>query len=243
LTTVPAALRAILAGALRAELGVEIELPEKLQIGRVQPLKTPDSRISLLPRPDGADYVVTAVARWHPGNDEFEVFSHHRIHSDGRIEPLENLEGQYGMPSSDDPVERERLRGRISAHNARVRAILYRKGFLSAGRRPAFLDMGQYGFRVPEPSDSLDPGEWLIVADEHAFRPDTIPGDLELARHAVQQVMKFLPEGAERVPDQAFHTPRGRYVLDADPTRFRRVRLQGMLDAYLAPSTSETTRR
>jgi len=237
MATVPAALRAILAGALRAELGVEIELPERLHVGKMYPLTTSDSEISLLPRPDGADYLVTSVARWHPGNDEFEVYQHRRIHRDGSIEPLENLEGQYGVPSSKDPAERQRLRGRVSAHNARVRAILYRKGFLSAGWRPAFLDMGQYGFRVPEPSDSLDPGEWLIVADEHAYRPDTSPSDLELARHAVQQVMKFLPEGAERIPDQAFHTPRGRYILDADPTRFRRVALQGMLDAYVGPST------
>jgi len=237
MATVPAALHAILASALRAKLGVEIELPEKLHVGRVQPLITPDGRISLLPRPDGADYVVTYVAQWHPGNDEFELIHHYRIHCDGSIAPLENLEGQWGMPWSADPAENERLQRRIYAHNARVRAILYRKGFLSAGRRPPFLDMGQYGFRVPEPSDSLDPGEWLIVADEHAFRPDSTPSDLGLARHAVQQVMKFLPEGAERIPDQAFHTPRGRYILDTDPTRYRRVALQGMLDAYLEPST------
>ena len=87
-------------------------------------------------------------------------------------------------------------------------------------------------FGGDDPSRLLDPGEWLAVADYYAKLDPGTYDDLDIARAAMEEVLKFAPAGAERVPDDAFRTERGRAVRDAEPGRFRRVRLEAVLGAY-----------
>lgn len=86
-------------------------------------------------------------------------------------------------------------------------------------------------FGGSEPSRLLDPGEWMMVALERARRQPSTREDLAFARAAIEEVVKFLPAGAERVPDEAF-TERGRAIRDAEPGRFRRARLATTLQAW-----------
>ncbi|MFI0484945.1 hypothetical protein [Actinomadura sp. 9N215] len=92
------------------------------------------------------------------------------------------------------------------------------------GRQRAF------GFRLPpggrpgmaaglpfggsEPSRLLDPGEWLTVADDPA-----VPAALAVA--ALDEALKFVPPGADAVPEAAFTSAAGRAMHATAPTRFR----------------------
>jgi hypothetical protein len=87
-------------------------------------------------------------------------------------------------------------------------------------------------FGGPEPSELLDPGEWLTVADLAAGRPDPDDEDLALAAAAIDEVLKFVPAGAEEVPPQALRTEDGREVYEREPGRFRRVRLEAVASTY-----------
>jgi hypothetical protein len=99
-------------------------------------------------------------------------------------------------------------------------------------------------FGGPEPSELLDPGEWLSVADDYArsVPVDTrLDGDaLRAARHrlavaiaALDEVKKFVPPFAVEVPPSAFTTPLGRAIWDKEPGRFRVPRLDAARGAYL----------
>src|SRR5688572_10305696 len=83
-----------------------------------------------------------------------------------------------------------------------------------------------------DPSRLLDPGEWLAISEYYAKLEPGTPDDHDIARTALEEVIKFLPDGAERVPDEAFRTERGRAVRDREPGRFRRARLAAILDVY-----------
>jgi hypothetical protein len=96
--------------------------------------------------------------------------------------------------------------------------------------RPIRHDHVEFG--GADPSRLLDPGEWMAVADYHAKRNPGTREDLDIARAAVEEVLKFAPAGVERVPDDAFRTERGRAVRDREPGRFRRPRLEAVLGAY-----------
>ncbi|MFI6501429.1 hypothetical protein [Nonomuraea typhae] len=91
-------------------------------------------------------------------------------------------------------------------------------------------------FGGPEPSELLDAGEWLWLADLTAGNVPAEPGDarraLSMARAAVEEVLKFIPEGRDDVPPEAFWSERGRQVRDAEPPRFRRDRLLVVRDTY-----------
>jgi hypothetical protein len=111
--------------------------------------------------------------------------------------------------------------------------------------RPSRGDAVAFG--GSEPSRLLDPGEWMMAALERARRQPGTREDLAFARAAVEEVVKFLPAGADRVPAEAF-TERGRAIRDAEPGRFRRVRLDATLQAwadilarYDAPPPEPTT--
>jgi hypothetical protein len=88
-----------------------------------------------------------------------------------------------------------------------------------------------------EPSELLDPGEWLWVADLTA---SNVPTDdsaaarraLLIATAAVEEVMKFIPPGQEDVPAEAFWSERGRELRDAAPSRFNLGRLLVVRDSY-----------
>ena len=96
-----------------------------------------------------------------------------------------------------------------------------------------------------EPSELLDAGEWLWVSDLFGGAPADLAGfaaeeaaqareDLAAAGGALDEVVKFLPGGADEVPASAFWTERGRQVWQAEPGRFRRERLAAVRDRYRA---------
>lgn len=101
-------------------------------------------------------------------------------------------------------------------------------------------------FGGPEPSELLDAGQWLRVADVAAGDvPTDDPAEarrvLAIAQAAVEEVIKFIPAGSDAVPDDAFWTDEGRRLRDAEPGRFRLERLLVVRDTYreLATRTGE----
>jgi hypothetical protein len=92
-------------------------------------------------------------------------------------------------------------------------------------------------FGGPEPSQLLDAGEWMWVADLTAGNVPTNDRDQErqaltIAMRAVAEVIKFIPPGEEDVPAEAFWTERGQQMYGAEPGRFSRGRLEVVQDTY-----------
>ena len=83
-----------------------------------------------------------------------------------------------------------------------------------------------------DPSRLLDAGQWLGIAEYYAKLEPGTPEDLDIARAAVEEVIKFVPMGGDSVPDKAFWTERGRAVRDREPRRFRIARLAAILEVY-----------
>ncbi|MGW1341458.1 hypothetical protein ACWCOV_10430 [Kribbella sp. NPDC002412] len=104
---------------------------------------------------------------------------------------------------------------------------------------PARETGGSYpNFGGAEPSQLLDAGRWLALADQLASMlppddPETGAEALTLAAAAVGEVVKFIPAGSDVVPVDAFWTVEGRQVYDAEPGRFQRGRLEVVLATYL----------
>jgi hypothetical protein len=93
-------------------------------------------------------------------------------------------------------------------------------------------------FGGPEPSRIIDPGEFLEMGDRAAAYADTTTGDTAHdaaldAVAAVEEVLKFVPPGADAVPERAFTSEAGRAVRAADSSRFERGRLEALLSARL----------
>ncbi|GAB3988001.1 hypothetical protein GCM10029978_109110 [Actinoallomurus acanthiterrae] len=86
-------------------------------------------------------------------------------------------------------------------------------------------------FGGPEPSQLVDAGQWLWVADLSAEGaaatedPEEARATLAIATAAVAEILKFMGAGAERVPERAFWSETGRRVRDQDPARFTHARL------------------
>ena len=94
-------------------------------------------------------------------------------------------------------------------------------------------DEAYEGFGGANPSELLDPGEWLVVADlaaRHSPVPDA--ADYALAAAAIDEVLKFIPSGADVVPPEALHTATGRAAYEHEPGRFHKTRLAAVADAY-----------
>ena len=94
-------------------------------------------------------------------------------------------------------------------------------------------------FGGPEPSELLDPGEWLLVADRAAAQGPAHGTGGDGARHALGtaiaalgEVLKFLPQDAAAVPPEAFRTYPGQSLHDRELARFRRARLDAVREAY-----------
>jgi hypothetical protein len=117
------------------------------------------------------------------------------------------------------------------------------------GRCPNCGTERRFVFRVPEdlrlpgeheiefggetPSELLDPADWLTIADLASRRaPAPDADDLRLAAAAVDEVIKFVPPGADAVPGEAFRSDAGRAKYARDPGRFRRRRLEAVAEAY-----------
>jgi hypothetical protein len=109
--------------------------------------------------------------------------------------------------------------------------------FWSADPRtqPSFADGIAFG--GAQPSELLDAGEWHWVADLTASRVPVHDRRaawraLAIATAAMDEILKFIPDGAPAVPDGAFWSPRGRRVRAEDPGRFDRERLVIVRDTY-----------
>jgi hypothetical protein len=88
-------------------------------------------------------------------------------------------------------------------------------------------------FGGPESSQLLDAGEWSLVASLGIHEGSApLSGDpvadaerrqsFALAVAAFGEMLKFIPDGADAVPESAFWTPRGRAAYDKDPSQFSR---------------------
>lgn len=93
-------------------------------------------------------------------------------------------------------------------------------------------------------SSIIDPGEFLAVADDAAKR---VPADLsrldetqrEAARwwltravNALEEVIKAVPTTADAVPETAMFSELGKAMYAREPGRFRKLRLEAVLEAY-----------
>jgi hypothetical protein len=109
----------------------------------------------------------------------------------------------------------------------------------------AFPDPDEPSFGDDRPSELLDAGEWLWVADLVArnspAEPDDADGtyerrqarvDLLTAAALVGEAAKFIPPGADRIPPEALWSDRGRAVYHDEPGRFRRARLEVVQRTY-----------
>lgn len=90
-------------------------------------------------------------------------------------------------------------------------------------------------------STIIDAGQYL-AASERAARQVRPGGPLEDRASArrllgraiacLEEVMKWIPPGEDRVPASAFFTEEGRRVHSDEPDRFRTARLAAVLSAY-----------
>ena len=93
-------------------------------------------------------------------------------------------------------------------------------------------------FGKDDPSELIDAGQWLRAADQIlADTPSNILGVSEAewaerhymftaAAECVGEVVKFIPDGADAVPPQAFWTDSGREMRDRVTDRFERDKLE-----------------
>jgi hypothetical protein len=104
-----------------------------------------------------------------------------------------------------------------------------------------------YSFSFPDdgPSGLIDPGQWWAAAQTYGSIAEEVAGGVDAARAwrdpdswadmvsilvnsaaAVDEVLKFLPVGAQAMPVGAFWTGTGRGVRQAAPEGFRRDSLE-----------------
>jgi hypothetical protein len=99
-------------------------------------------------------------------------------------------------------------------------------------------------FGGPEPSRIIDPGEFLLASDRTMARvPDDLAAlpthlknaakrDLGCAIAALEEVLKFIPDGDDRVPPEAFRSQAGRQLFTSEPARFERRQLEHVIAEY-----------
>lgn len=107
---------------------------------------------------------------------------------------------------------------------------------------PELVPANKFGGSAP--SMIVDAGQYLAVADDAARR---VPAELASldddtraqarwwigrAVSALEEVLKFVPEGGDAVPEETLFTYQGREVYAAEPGRFRKARLDAVLAAY-----------
>ena len=100
------------------------------------------------------------------------------------------------------------------------------------------------GFGGDEPSRIIGPGEFLLHSDELARKLPASPAGLDKdqlrtgrylidrAAGCVREVIKFIPEGDDAVPSDAFRSTRGKEAYLASVGRFSRPRLEAIAKAY-----------
>lgn len=99
-------------------------------------------------------------------------------------------------------------------------------------------------FGGTKPSELIDAGQYLIVADDAARRVPADPTELDederriaswwmnRAVNALEEVSKAIPPGADAVPHIAMFSDAGKAVYSREPGRFRKLRIEAVLDAY-----------
>ena len=99
-------------------------------------------------------------------------------------------------------------------------------------------------FGGPQPSRIICPGQFALEADRAASSADLVPAGglpsrrtqsraaLARALAAQQEVLKFIPPGADEVPAGAFTSWEGRALYAQEPGRFRADRLAAVATAY-----------
>jgi hypothetical protein len=97
-------------------------------------------------------------------------------------------------------------------------------------------------FGGKDPSELIDAGEWLYVADVCAQAaaggdPSSLLSaeareSLIVAVAAMDEVLKFIPEGRDEVPRAGFWSERGRMLRQNESGRFRRRRLLTIRNTY-----------
>jgi hypothetical protein len=131
----------------------------------------------------------------------------------------------------------ERDGQRISAYEGDCPACGTRRRFEFVVLDPHLPPPGLGG---AEPSTIIDPGEFFEVGEWAAgalkvspnASPDEVGDAYDAALDAVattEEILKFLPPGADSVPAEAFTSGRGHAIRAADPSRFERARLEEML--------------
>ncbi|WP_326693296.1 MULTISPECIES: hypothetical protein [unclassified Streptomyces] len=97
-------------------------------------------------------------------------------------------------------------------------------------------------FGGPEPSRIIDPGEFLWISDQVSTQSGLRLLNTPLAEHheirpatayaiaALEEVAKFLPEGADQISEDRFTSERGREMHAKDPTRFTRQEITAALE-------------
>lgn len=127
--------------------------------------------------------------------------------------------------------------------------------FRLPGLAPQYTD--RYG--GPDPSQIIDAGEWRIVALQAMERGlqlrrrtsgvrrlfsgekerNAVRREFEEALDAYEEMLKFLPPGAERMPDSAFFTARGRRIRTQEPSvAFTRSFVEAMIDGVRSDLTA-----
>jgi hypothetical protein len=104
------------------------------------------------------------------------------------------------------------------------------------------VPLGKFG--GGRPSQIIDPGEFLAVADAAAREVPADVGGFDAAMRgrarsvmsraaaAIEEVLKFIPDGEDSVPRAALRSARGAALYEREPGRFRRTRLQAVLQVY-----------
>lgn len=101
-----------------------------------------------------------------------------------------------------------------------------------------YIGPGEFYGEGTEPSVLIDAGQWCGIEGfaagnigillKQAFTPDVaneVAKNLVSAHSALTEIGKFLPEGADEVPAEAFWTDTGRLIRERQPESFRRDRL------------------
>jgi hypothetical protein len=97
------------------------------------------------------------------------------------------------------------------------------------------------GFGDERPSELIDAGEWLWVAERYGLLAIGVDGPsvlshgwMSTAANAVDEVAKFIPLGMDEVPGDAFPSVLGQYVHQARPGVFVRAVLSELARGYRA---------
>jgi hypothetical protein len=104
--------------------------------------------------------------------------------------------------------------------------------------------IGRMTYGGPSPSTLICPAQFLELSERYAKQvPASVAGlapaehrraaaTLETALAAVEEVLKFIPPGADLVPPTSFRSTAGKRTYLRDPRRFQRARLRAVATSY-----------